>query len=46
MVCFCYMGDMEVVYDVLYDGFIKIFINFLFCGEVLFGMWVIWVMVI
>ena len=44
-VCYRYTGDMDAAYDVLHDGFIKIFTHFTFRGECALGTWVTRVMV-
>lgn len=44
-VCYRYTGDVESAYDVLHDGFIKIFTHFSFRGECSLGTWVNRVMV-
>lgn len=44
-VCYRYTGDMDTAYDVLHDGFIKIFTHFTFRGECALGTWVTRVMV-
>lgn len=43
--CYRYTGDMDAAYDVLHDGFIKIFTHFTFRGECALGTWVSRVMV-
>lgn len=45
VVCYRYTGDMDAAYDVLHDGFIKIFTHFTFRGECALGTWVTRVMV-
>lgn len=44
-VCYRYTGDEEAAYDVLHDGFIKIFTHFSFRGECSLGTWITRVMV-
>lgn len=44
-VCYRYTGDMDVAYDVLHDGFIRIFTNFSFRGESSLGTWITKIMV-
>ena len=44
-VCYRYTGDMDAAYDVLHDGFIKIFTHFTFRGECALGTWETRVMV-
>lgn len=44
-VCYRYTGDMDTAYDVLHDGFIKIFTHFTFRGECALVTWVTRVMV-
>lgn len=44
-VCYRYTGDMDAAYDVLHDGFIKIFTHFTFRGECALSTWVTRVMV-
>ena len=44
-VCYRYVGDMDIAYDVLHDGFIKIFTNFNFRGESSLSTWINRVMV-
>ncbi|WP_455591694.1 RNA polymerase sigma factor [Bacteroides sp.] len=44
-VCYRYTGDMDAAYDVLHDGFIKIFTNFSFRGDSSLGTWINRVMV-
>lgn len=44
-VCYRYTGDMDAAYDVLHDGFIKIFTHFTFRGECALCTWVTRVMV-
>lgn len=43
--CYRYTGDMDAAYDVLHDGFIKIFTHFTFRGECALSTWVNRVMV-
>lgn len=48
VVCVCYIGDREVVQDVLYDGFLNIFClfsQFIYKGEGLLKVWLICIMV-
>lgn len=44
-VCYRYTGDVDAAYDVLHDGFIKIFTHFTFRGECALSTWVTRVMV-
>ena len=44
-VCYRYTGDVDAAYDVLHDGFIKIFTHFSFRGESSLGTWITRVMV-
>ncbi len=44
-VCYRYTGDMDAAYDVLHDGFIKIFTHFNFRGESSLSTWITRVMV-
>ena len=43
-VCYRYTGDMDDAYDVLHDGFIKVFTNFSFRGESSLKSWMYKVM--
>ncbi|NDW13745.1 sigma-70 family RNA polymerase sigma factor [Bacteroides sp. 214] len=44
-ICYRYTGDMDAAYDVLHDGFIKIFTKFSFRGEASLKTWITKVMV-
>jgi RNA polymerase sigma-70 factor (ECF subfamily) len=44
-VCYRYTGDRDVAYDVLHDGFIKIFTHFSFRGESSLLTWMTRVMI-
>lgn len=44
-VCYRYTGDVDAAYDVLHDGFIKIFTQFTFRGESSLTTWMTRVMV-
>lgn len=44
-ICYRYTGDMDAAYDVLHDGFIKVFTHFSFRGECALATWMTRVMI-